>query len=160
MPEFSLPVFGLIDPEDADFDPEAVVQYRGRDVTVSLHQVSWSGDAEVTTALVRLLSQLEVLLDQACGQCALPNPVDWVTEYLDHHLECIEPDEMKSLFGCSEMNRSSLAKHLVPCRVWFHGPVVSPDFCIDITLGEEVTQYVIAIYHDSSGSIASIEMDS
>ena len=86
-----------------------------------------------------------------------------VKEYIEHHLDELNSDEVNSIIkddNSSDSNDKKLLKSLKLKRIGIY-PYDQNNFGIfDYSIGEDLTQYLITVYLNSKGEIVDISMES
>lgn len=80
--------------------------------------------------------------------------------FMDHHLEELEEDDIVSVFGSTDIDIHLFLSKLVLRRIGFY-PDDEYEFAIfDITLPNELTNYILTVYFDQSGKVSYVSMES
>ena len=83
-----------------------------------------------------------------------------VKMYMEHHLEELEQADINKLFGTTEVSSDQFLSKLALCRVGIY-PDSDEDFAVfDISLPEDVTDYLLVVRFSVDGEISYISMES
>ena len=121
-------------------------------------------DIDDPTALPESLNLLPVKLeDMLAGALARVQAEDehWVGEYIEHHLDQLEPDAWKAVLPeGAEPTVPSVRERLILRRIWGSYDEDGLSLTLDHGLPAELTDYVIAVRIDASGEIDDVAMES
>ena len=83
-----------------------------------------------------------------------------VKSYMEHHLEVVEQDELKELFGTTNIDFNLFLSKLALKRIGFY-PTNKDEFAVfDISLPYDFTDYLIVVYFDLDGNITNLSVES
>ena len=164
MNNYKLPYFENIDLDSIDDYYNIDIEFQGHTVQLDLN---FDEDTAVNANIDLVKKVIDNLVDYAAkAYNSILNDFkteDTVKDYIEHHLEYIDKNELDRLLFDSDKNLSvaeQLLSKLHLERVGFY-PEDKNDFAIfDYTIGREVTNYLIVVKFDSRGSVVDLIMES
>lgn len=80
--------------------------------------------------------------------------------YVEHHLPILEVPKHAGSFPADGPPAERLLASLRPLSVWFSDDSPETLFCVDIGLGDEITQYRVGVYFDQCCEVVEMVMES
>jgi hypothetical protein len=154
-----------------DIDLDSVEDYYSVDIAFQNHTIQLDLNFTEETASKGSLDAVRQFIEgldvyAAKAQAAIRNDfdtTDTVKDYIEHHLEDIDKDELDELLADSDksiaVEQQLLAKFAL-VRAGFY-PEDDDDFAMfDYTISRDITQYLIVVKFDNKGSVVDIAMES
>ncbi len=141
--------------EDGEF--QTTINHSGRKIPFSIE----IDDADGLEPPIDLLPvKLEAMLAQAIARVRSEDEY-WVGEYVEHHLEQIEPDDWKGVLPEGEApSAAAVRRRLSLRRVWGTYDEDGLSLNLDHGLPAALTDYVVVVRIDAEGEIDEITMES
>ena len=166
MSTFTLPVVGSFEFQpDTDGRFEAALDFRGRRVTldINVHETVTQHLLDSVAEFVANVAGFDQSAREFLSHDFEQNNESSVRLYIEHHLEIIDPDELRASLGVA--NSQVVDAELFLSRIYLHRVGLYPDShnsCVlfDYTIGERLTQYVIVVQFDAEGAILGAVMES
>jgi len=83
-----------------------------------------------------------------------------VQDYLSHHQEILDDEELQELFGTKTISKELFLSKLETHRIGFYPEDDESFVIIDIQFPQEITDYILAVTLDSEFNLSYISMDS
>ena len=159
-----IPPFGKIDSSELEDYYDGEISVMGNKTEVDLNFESESIDESKLIELNKYLGTIDTLSNKAFVAISEDWDLDDDSEtarfYFQHHLEELDEEEIKSIFGNTEVDKSLFMKALHLVRIGFC-PEDDDSYAIfDIQLPAEYTNYLMAVTFKSNGDLSYISMDS
>lgn len=166
MAKLTLPQFGQLDSDQLEDYYEASVPFGKDHVSADLNFDESSIDIVHLEAAGRFLTQLadyDFKIKKLLQEDYQDEDADTVRTYLEHHLDELPEDELDELLTGTDKKRSreeQLFSRLHLVRVGFY-PHQEDQFAVfDYSIGEDITQYLIAVILNESGVLNYMTMES
>ena len=164
MNHYELPIFGKINLDQVEDYMVKDIMLDGRDISIDLNFDNLKVKESLVTPLVDFIDKLHVHMDAAL----LKIREDFIAggevlEYIEHHTEEVEADEMDALLKNADKNLSKekqLLSVLHLKRIGLYPDSDSNFSTYDFTLGQDFTNYLIVVNMDKDGTIREIVMES
>jgi len=166
MSTFTLPVIGSFEFQpDADGRFEAALDLRGRRVTldINVYETVTQHLLDSVAGFVANVAGFDQSAREFLGHDFEQNNESSVRLYIEHHLETIDPDELRGSLGganCQVVDAKLFLSRIYLRRVGLYPDNENSCALFDYTIGERLTQYVIAVQFDSEGAILGAVMES
>ncbi len=164
MNNYKLPYFENIDLDSIEDYYSVDIEFQGYTIQLDLNFEKDSSDKSSIDLVNGFIENLADYSTKAHNAIINDFKTDeTVREYIEHHLEDIDIDELDILLIDTDKTLSTeeqlMSKFRLE-RVGFY-PEDENDFAIfDYTIGRHVTNYLIVIKFDSNGSIVDLTMES
>lgn len=163
---YTLPFFNEINLSQLEDTYEAIYEFEGAEISLDVNFCTMKDDElvdvscvskEVADTLKKHLEQIDLHLataQQALNKDWAENSEGACQEYVEHHKEFI--DELKNL------SKNEVFKSIHPVRVGFYPVDTSEEggyMTIDFTVGEDLTDYIVAVYLDEKGQVTDVTLE-
>ncbi len=156
--------FGIIDIDNLEEHYKGLLQVHDDNIEVDLNfELESIGISNLQLVQIFILS-IETYADKSFE--AISKDFDLIDKsktsqlYLQHHLKKLNRDELKLIFGTTEVEKSTFLKHIKLYRIGFY-PEDNKSFAIfDIQLPREYTNYIIAVTFNRNGEISHVTIES
>lgn len=156
--------FGKVDKERLEEYYEGRIEVGGNSFEIDLNFESFSVDEFILETVSKFIDNIEKMVSKAFGAIAedydLGDESETAVLYLKHHIDESSTEELKSIFGTTDIDKELFLNKLSLKRVGLY-PEDEESFSIfDIQLPEEFTNYLMAVTFDANGKLAYIAMES
>lgn len=165
--ELSIPVLGKVDFAPAPDGHWALqLDYVGRPVRLDFNvdgEMLTQGAVDAVAGFVGGLAAHDGLAGNAIRDEYDHGSEDTVQLYVTHHLEQFDATALRQCFGVDD--RQAVSPDLFLSKLRLRRVGLYPDNAdqcaiFDYTIGEALTDYVIAVGFDSGGKVVAVEMES
>lgn len=165
MNQQKLLFFGDIDLDQVKNEYTSSLQFDEKKITINMNIF------EDETVTPEIINKAQAFLEKIEDQIRSVNKYmldDYESEgetygYIEHHIENLTPEEIKEIIGKytpEEAQEDDLVANLKLNRIAIF-PEDDDEFAVfDFTIGEQYTDYVIAIYTDIDGKLIDLGIES
>lgn len=165
MALISLPHFGTMDPQDLESYYEAETTLNNSPIQIDLNFESKSIEPnrlETVKAFIENIRIYDMNNKRYMEKDYHDKDAETVKHYLEHHLENLGNEELSDLINIgsrSDDHEKQLLKKLQLIRVGIY-PNSADHFAIfDYSIGQNITDYLVAIYTDENGNLDYLSME-
>lgn len=166
MTTFSLPHFGELDYTQLEEYYDVDITYHGQEVQLDLIFDGERIDPErlnIVKQFIINIAELDRKNKQYIKQDYTDRNCDTVRNYLEHHLEELDEDELAGLINAEDPKTNpqiQLMNALKLVRMGLH-PHSEEQFAIfDYSIGQDLTQYMVVIITDQEGNLDYMTIES
>lgn len=159
-----LKYFGEIDPKKVEEYYHHQVTIAGKQIELDLNFEDEGTDLININKVSKFLDDLQQLLSDAITSISndyeLGRDSETARDYLEHHLEILEPEEIQDLFGTKEITKELFMSKLIVERVGFYPEDADAFAIVDVTFKGGISNYLMAVTYDENRELSYISMDS
>lgn len=166
MAKYTLPHFGALDTDNLDEYYDVAIPVNGQDISVDLNFMNDKIDSDalgLVESFINKLSEHEKKNRKHIEDDYADENSEAVKEYIDHHIEELEPEELSAVIDYNNKNikpELQLLNALKLVRVGLY-PYDTEDFAVfDYSFGRDLTQYLVVVCTDYNGNLVRIAMES
>ena len=161
---YKLPYFGEIDLDEPAEYYDVDIEFEGNTIQLDINTESESVGKHLMDIVKKFLESLTSYKVKAkAAILANFESGGMVKEYIEHHLEIIDEDELEIILRNANHKLSKEQQllsliHFV--RLGFYLDSEEAFAVMDYTIGRDITQYLVVTFFNNSGEITSITMES
>jgi hypothetical protein len=164
MSKYNLKYFGEIDSDNLDEYYATEITFNGRQIEADISFDEKTIDINKLIKINEWLSDIEKL-DQI-GLASVKEDFksgDTVTDYIEHHIQELESDDLKALLKQAKTGSTKEEKllHLIKLkRIGFYPNTNESFINLDYTLDEGLTNYLVVLDYTEDGKLYYITLES